>query len=774
MKKQNNKTLITDALANFFFGFRKIFLFLFLILTGYMVYSATQLKVDASFKKNIPLEHPYMKTYLEYQSEFGGANRVLIVLENTRGDIFEPKFFNVLENVTKDAGGIKGIERVSSIFTPDTRFIEVDEYGFSGGPVINAEFQPTEEGLRKIQQNVLKAGIVGRLVSNDFKSAMVSTQLLDIDPKTGEPLNFIELAKKLEVDIREKYQDDDIKIHIIGFAKMIGDVSDGAKGVLVFFALAILISAALVYWYSKSLILTFLPIATSIIAVFWQMGLLTIMGFGIDPMSILVPFLVFAIGVSHGVQMINAVSREVSLGTNCYDAAQAAFKRLLIPGGVALLSDTLGFLTLLLIEIDIIRELAVTASIGVAVIVLTNLILLPLLLSYVKLDKSFIEKTKKAQHWHDKAWLKLSGFGGKKHAKTIIIVTAFLTLFGGYFALNMKVGAQHAGAPALRADSVYNMDTDFVTKNFSIGVDLITVIVESKPDSCIDSTVMSAIDEFDWRMSNVDGVQSVISLPGIAKKINAAYNEGFPAWNILPKTGALLSQDTGRVPTSTGLLNDACSVIPVLIFTKDHKAETIETVIAAVKDYREKFPTKDVTYRLASAPVGVLAATNEVVAAAQLPMLFWVYGVVIFLCLITFVSVRGTLCVIIPLAVVSILAQATMSLLHIGLTVATLPVIALGVGVGVDYGIYIFSRMVASIRKGLPIREAYYKTLTMTGNAVIITGLTLAIAVSTWIFSDLQFQADMGILLTFMFLVNMIGAITLLPALAAVLYRNHH
>ncbi|PIP81327.1 MAG: multidrug RND transporter [Gammaproteobacteria bacterium CG22_combo_CG10-13_8_21_14_all_40_8] len=774
MKKNNITSVISDFLAELFFKNRKLFLFIFAAITIFMIYSAAHLRIDASFKKNIPLEHPYMKTYLEYQSQFGGANRVLIVLENKKGDIFQANFLGVLEKVTNEVASIKGIERVSSIFTPDTRYIEVDEQGFRGGPVIDADYQPTAEGLKKVQQNVIKAGIVGRLVSNDFVSAMVSTQLLDIDPQTGKNTDFIALAQSLEEGIRDKYQNDDIKVHIIGFAKMIGDVSKGAKGVLVFFALAIFISAILVYWYSKSAILTFLPIATSIIAVFWQLGLLTSMGFGIDPMSILVPFLVFAIGVSHGVQMINAVSREVSMGSSCFEAAKTAFKRLMIPGGVALLSDTLGFLTLLLIQIDIIRELAITASLGVAVIFLTNLILLPLLLSMLKLDKAFVDKTKHAQHWHDKVWLNLSGFGGKKWAVPTILITLVLTLFGSYFALNMKVGAQHAGAPALRADSIYNKDTDFVTKHFSIGTDLISVIVESKKDSCIDYDVMNAIDDFHWRMSNVEGVQSVISLPEIAKKINVAYNEGFPSWKVLPKTPSLLSQDTGRVPTSTGLLNDECSVIPVLIFTKDHKAKTIETVIAAVKQYKEDFPTQGVNYRLASAPVGVLAATNEVVAAAQLPMLYWVYGVVIFLCLITFGSVRGTLCVIIPLAVVSILAQATMSILHIGLTVATLPVIALGVGVGVDYGIYIFSRMVSSLRKGVTIRDAYYKTLTLTGNAVIITGLTLGIAVSTWIFSDLQFQADMGILLTFMFLVNMIGAITLLPALAAILYRKQH
>ncbi len=763
-------------IADIIFGWRALLLVIFAVVTIWLFYSAIHLRIDTSFKKNIPLKHPYMQTYLKYRDQFGGADRILIAVESRHGDIFNPKFFRVLENITKEMQAIPGIDpsHVSSIFTPGTRYIEVDEQGFQGGPVIYPDFQPNDSGFKKVLSNILKAGIVGRLVSNDFRSAMVTAQLLDKDPSTGKAIDYIQLAKALETRIREKYQDDDIGIHIIGFAKMIGDVAEGAKGVLVFFAIAITITLLLVLWYSKSWRLAILPVSTSIIAVIWQLGLLTTLGYGIDPMSILVPFLVFAIGVSHGVQMINAVGREVVAGATTLAAAKSAFMRLLMPGGVALASDTLGFLTLLLIEIDIIRELAVTASLGVAVIVLTNLLILPLLLSYVKLDERFKTKQRKAQVWQDRLWKKLSVFGRPQYAKKIVLVAIVVTAVGGYFAAQLKIGDQHAGAPALRPDSVYNQDTKFIVDHFAIGVDLITIITETKNDGCIDAGVMNEIDHFHWYMENVPGVQSVISLPMVAKRINAAFNEGHPEWNVLPRNSNLLAQATSRVPTSTGLLNSSCSVMPVLVFTKDHKAETIETVVNAVKQYKQKYQPDNVRYLLASAPVGVLAATNEAVSAAQKPMLAWVYGVVILLCLVSFRSVRGTICVIVPLAIVSILAQASMTLLEIGLTVATLPVIALGVGVGVDYGIYIFSRMINFIRAGLSIEEAYFNTLRLTGNAVIMTGLTLAIGVSTWIWSALQFQADMGVLLTFMLLVNMLGAITLLPALAALLYRKRN
>jgi predicted RND superfamily exporter protein len=228
----------------------------------------------------------------------------------------------------------------------------------------------------------------------------------------------------------------------------------------------------------------------------------------------------------------------------------------------------------------------------------------------------------------------------------------------------------------------------------------------------------------------------------------------------------MMVQATDSIKTSSGLLNRDCSVMPVIMFTTDHKAETIGRIVAEVKRFREQFGTDKVKFQLASSNVGVMAATNEAVQEAQFPMLVYVFSAIIVLCLISFRSFRGMLCVVLPLALVSLLAYALMSILEIGLKVNTLPVVALGVGIGVDYGIYIFSRFQSLLKEGKSIPEAYKITLSITGSGVVFTGLTLGIGVATWIFSPLKFQADMGIMLTFMFLVNMLGAVLLLPALA--------
>ncbi|MBE1301659.1 MAG: MMPL family transporter [Alteromonadaceae bacterium] len=766
---------IIDLLEVIVFRQRMLVILLFGIATGYLFMQATQLKLDAAFTKNIPLNHEYMVNYMKHRKDFGGANNVLVAVCDESGNIYNEKFFVALKNIHDQLFFIPGVDRsqVKSLFSPSTRFTEIVEGGFAGGPVIPADFQASNPAaLKTVSENIVKAGIVGRQVSEDFSCAMVTAQLLELDPTTGEKLNTLAFAGQLEEELRGQYEKDGITLHIIGFAKMIGDVANGAKDVVLFFTIAIAITAFMVFFFSKSLMLTLLPLLCSIIAVVWQMGLLTVIGFGLDPMSILVPFLVFAIGVSHGVQMINAVGKEVATGVTAKVASQSAFRKLLIPGGVALLSDTIGFMTLLVIDIGIIRELAITASMGVAVIILTNLILLPVMMSYLKFSDKYVEKAKSGNSSADKYWNAIAKCSTMGTAKYIIGATAILFVLGWFQAKQMKIGDLHAGAPALHETSRYNQDTFLITDKFEITVDYMSVLIEAAPESCTSYEVMEAIDNFQWKMANVDGVQSAISLASVSKVVNAGYNEGNPKWQIIPRNTQTLVQAISRVPTTSGLLNSNCSVMPIILFMEDHKAETITRVVAAVKEYRDEYQTESLTFNLASGPVGVMAAQNEAVEAAQDPMMIYVFGAVIILCLLSFKSLRATMSVVIPLYVVSVLAQALMTFLEIGLTVSTLPVIALGVGIGVDYGIYILSTMSQKLKDGVACRDAYFEALKERGSAVLFTGITLAIGVSTWVFSTLKFQMDMGILLTFMFIVNMLGAILVLPAIAAFFWHK--
>ncbi|HEX9782036.1 MAG TPA: efflux RND transporter permease subunit [Opitutaceae bacterium] len=768
----------TRRLEGFLFRRRALVVALFTLVTLVMVWASVRLRIDAGFTKQLPLRHEYIRTFLDHRDQFGGANRIVIALMTEQGDIFTREFFAALRKLTDEVFFIPGVDRptVTSLFTPNMRFVEVVEDGFAGGNIIPADFEPTPEGLQTVHENIIKSGRVGQLVANDFTGAIVSAQLLEVDPATGGRIDYIEVADHLETSIRgpilDEFADAGLTMHIIGFAKIMGDVSAGAREVVIFFFVSLVLTTLLVRVFAQAWRFTVLPVLCSIIAVVWQLNLLHLAGFGIDPMSILVPFLVFAIGVSHGLQMIRAYRAEIFAGHGQLEAARNSFSQLLIPGGVALATDTIGFITLLLIDIGIISELAITASLGVAVIIATNLFLLPVILSYVKLPGDYAARLHRRADWLKPIWLRVDAVTHPRPALVIIALAAGLFAIGLWKSREVRIGDLSAGVPELREESRYNRDTAAITSKFSIGVDVITTIVESVPNGCVEHDVMDLIDRFGWHVANVEGVQSVASLASVAKVINAGWNEGSLKWRMLPRSPQTLALSVSPVETSSGLLNADGSVMPVYIFLTDHKAETIDRVVAAVDEFRHQHNSERARFRLATGNVGVMAAANQVVKAAQFPMLLWVFASIIVLCLLTFRSWRATFCIVAPLALVSILAYALMAWLGIGLKVHTLPVAALGVGIGVDYGIYLFSRLEERLKQGDYFEDAMLESYAVSGTAIIFTGFTLALSVSTWLFSDLKFQADMGLLLAFMFVVNMLGAIILLPSLARWLYRH--
>ena len=761
------------------FNNRLIMLLIFAALTLFFGYQATQVRPVTSFEKMIPLEHPYIVNMLEHQDDMGNlGNSIRIAVAIKDGDIFSTEYMETLKRINDEVFFLPGVDRANlrSLWTPNVRWTEVTEYGFDGGPVASRPAYLTEEDLEELRINILKSGEIGRLVANNFKSTIIDVPLQESYPNPENQseqirLDYGEFSRLLEEKIRNEFQSENpnISVHIIGFAKKVGDLIDGIIKVVMFFAGALLITFVLLLIFTRCLKSSLTTLVCSVIAVIWQLGLLRTMGFGLDPYSILVPFLVFAIGISHGVQIINAMAIEYAGADDAYTAARRAFRSLYIPGIVALVSDGVGFVTLLLIEIEVIRELGIAASVGVGVIILTNLMLLPILMSYIGISKRAVDRNRDLASRPQKLWQTISGFAHPAVAPISVVLAILAFGFGIYYGKNVEIGDLDPGAPELRADSRYNLDNDFIIRNYSTSSDVLVVMVSTPPEMCSAYETMEAIDQLEWRMSNLAGVQSAMSLVTVAKQVIMGNNEGSLKWQALSRNQDNLNTAISRAPE--GMFNASCSLAPVMIFLNDHKADTLSRATAAVEEFAEEYNTENITFKLAAGNAGIEAATNVVIEKSQTKMLLTVYAVVILMCLITFRSIRAVLCIIIPLALTSVLANALMAFLGIGVKVATLPVIALGVGIGVDYGIYIYSRLETYLRQGLPLQEAYYETLKTTGKAVTFTGFTLAIGVATWIFSAIKFQADMGILLTFMFLWNMFGALWLLPALARFLIR---
>ena len=783
-------------LERLIFNHRRAVVILCALLTAVLGFSATKVGLNASFEKMIPQGHPYIRNYLDNKSQLRGlGNSVRIIVENESGDVFDPAYLETLKKINDEVFLTPGVDRawMRSLWTPNVRWTEVTEDGFRGGPVMPDSYDGSQLGVEQLRTNVARAGLVGGLIANDFRSSAIFVPLLDHDPTSGAKLDYWKFSRTIEDRVRAKYDTaaatenssanakaPKIHIRVIGFAMIIAALLDGMLHVMLYFVGAFAIAAAILFAYTRCLRSTALVLACSLIAVAWQIGLVALIGLELDPYTVLVPFLVFAIGVSHGAQKMNGVMQDIGRGTHRLVSARYTFRRLFLAGLTALVADAVGFAVLMMIDIPVIRDLALTASIGVGVLVFTNLVLLPVLLSYMGVSARAAARSLREELDEEKGrgvgalWQLLDRFAeNRRWAMSAVLASAVLALAGIAISQNLKVGDLDPGAPELRPQSRYNRDNAYVTAHYALSSDVFAVIVKTPTEGCLKYQTLLEADRLGWELQQLPQTQTTISLANAVRQITAGSFEGNPKWQTISRNQDMLNYGAQQASVNNpDLFNTECSVMPVLAYLTDHKAESLEGAMKVAEKFIAARKVDDAQFLPIAGSAGIEAVTNAVVRDASRTMLIYVYLAVICLCFITFRSWRAVVVAVVPLMITSILCEALMVILGIGIKVATLPVIALGVGIGVDYALYLLSLQLAGQRMGLGLPAAFARAVQFTGKVVALVGITLAAGVVTWVWSPIKFQADMGFLLTFMFIWNMLGALVLIPALSHFLLND--
>ena len=755
------------------FNNRLVILLCCLFLTLFLGFQATRTTLNASYDSMLPIHHPFIVNYFKHYDDLQSQeNAIRIAVSADQGTIISAHYLSVLQHISDQVYLLPGVNRpyMTSLWTSNTRWVAVTPDGLSSGPVIFNQFTGSLSDLAVVKKNIGETGQIGQLVSPDYTSSMIYVPLLERDNLTGKPLNYGDLARRLNA-IRDQYASQGVTLHIVGFAMIVGDMINGLDRILFFFGISIVLATAVLFWYTRCIRSTALVVTASLVAVVWQLGLLPLLGFDLTPYSILVPFLIFAIGMSHGAQKMNGVMQDIGRGTHPLVSARYTFRRLFMAGFAALTCDAVSFAVLLTIKIDAIQELALIASMGVAILIFTNLIMLPMLLSYTGVSKAAAVRSLR----HEAAegggrvshplWNFLDLFTQRRFAACAILGAVVLGGAGWLVGQRVQVGDLAPGAPELRQNSQYNRDNLYILKNYAIGNDSFIILVDTPANHCYDISTLLALDDLDWRLDQLPGVENASSIASFGQNATMLMTENSPKWFANVNNNATVQDYAQTVPAS--LANYSCNFDPVYVSLLDHKATTLNAVVKTVQDFAALPLNQSADFKisLAGGNAGVAAATNIVVAQANESMLALVYASVILFCFITFRSWRAVVCAVLPLVLTSILAQALMVLLHVGIKVATLPVIALGVGIGVDYALYVLSILLRQMRQGASLSEAYHRTLLFTGKVVVLTGFTLAAGVVTWAFAPIKFQADMGLLLAFIFLLNMLGALILLPSL---------
>ena len=754
------------------FNHRGVVLLLCALVTVLLGLHASRLQVNASFERMIPRSQPYIQNYLRHQQALRGmSNSVRVVVENTRGTIYDKDFLEAVRKANDLAFLMPGVDRswMRSLWTPSLRWTQVTEEGFRGGPVMPETWDGSPAASRQLEANILAAGLVGSFVADDFRSTLIALPLMEKNQETGLPLDYGAFSHELEARLRS-LENDHVRIHIVGFAKLVGDLIDGIGRIAGFFGAAVVIAALFVLAYTRCLRSTALLVGAALLGVVWLLGLLQLVGYVLDPYSVLVPFLIFSIGLSHGAQKMNGIMQDIGRGTHKLVAARYTFRRLFMAGLTALITNVVGFAVLMIVDIPVIRDLAVATSLGVGGLIFTKLVFVPVALSYTGVSAAAARRSVErdgAGAALGAPWVWLLPFTRTGPAIAALAVAAMLAAGGLAIGRHLKIGDIQAGAPELRPDSRYNRDSAFLTAHYGLSIDQFAVLQETAAGGCQTYDTLVEADRLELALRQVPGVQATTSAAGAVRVFFAGQNEGNPKFTALPRNPSALNTAIDNLKAYRPELGDShCALTPVIASLADHRAETLERVVQAAETFAARHDSGDRHFLLAAGNAGIEAATNVVVKAANTTMLAVLYGAVALLCFATFRSWRAVLVALVPLVITSILCEALMVMLDIGVKVATLPVIALGVGVGVDYALYILSVQLASLRAGHSLAEAYRHALQFTGKVVGLVGCMLAAGVCTWVFSPIKFQADMGVLLAFMFMWNMIGALVLIPALS--------
>ena len=763
------------ALEDVLFRYRGLFLAVLAVFTLASIALCTRLVLDTRVETHLPAEHEFIRTFLDYQEELLGTDRVMVILRAREGDIWNIAAMRKLKDVTDTLAALPHIDRrtVTSLWTPNVTYLEITEEGLHTEDIVDAGFTAdslTAEEVDRIRNRVLRGGLHGRLVSSDHTAALVVGSTTGTNPETGEKPDRLDLAARLETDLRQQLSDDTFEVHLVGVPTMMGDIAYGVKNaIVVLLPIGLLLTALLLWTWTHSWRLTALPLLCSTISLIWQLGLVGLLGYGFDPLTLVIPYLVFVVGAVHGIPQARIIAEGVAAGDEPIDAARKSFGRLLLPDSLALLVTAAALLVMAFIPVHTVRAVGITAAFGAASKIVSNLVLLPVLASYGPVGSGIARLANRSRQLGAVIAGACGPFARRGPAIAVIVACAALLALSTWQARERHFGDEHPGANELLPDSRYNRDANLFTGRFDLRMDLLLLIAEVPKDSCIDYEVVDYIDQLTWHMQNVPGVHSVMSATPVARFLNAMWNEGNPKWTGIPRNRYALMQAMSSVPAALGVFNIDCSVMQVQVFTDDHREQTVRAVTDAARAFREMNPSDRIQLRLASGGVAVQAATNEVLEDAERPMLLWPLAAILILALVAWRDWRAALACCAPHVLATGLGYAFMATAGIGVMTSTLPILALSIGIGSIFSFYLWDNLRWGLAQGIDLPEAWRTALHRVGGGVICMALALALTSSVWWFSAITAQAEAGRLLTLLIPVHALLALTLLPALAFLL-----
>ncbi len=756
--------------------FRFFFIASFILLSVFFLFCLKDLRIETNLGDFVPQRHPYILIQNKLTKVFGGLNQVSIALEVKRGDIFNKEFLAKVIRITNDLYLMDGINagRITSLSARKIKHIEADAEGFRVYRVLRdiPENQVQMEELRR--RIINNPNVYIRMVSEDFKSTLIQA-----DFESGTSSRYI--FRKLQ-EITQKEKDKNTNIYLAGRPILEGWLDFYLPKMLKILLFTIIVIAIILYLTFRSKRGVILPLLDSSLATVWAMGIITLLRFRLDPGTMLVPFLILALGVSHSVHAMKRYYEEMK--NKACDSKQAVINSvssLFAPGLTSIVTDGLAFLSLLLIPIATIRNMAAVAGLGVLCNFPTSFIFTPAILSFQRKPR-ILEIRKEERHTVVDKFLKRLVYLAINRKARRVVISGFI-LIGLLGIMGVKktvIGDNTEGSSHLYPSSPYNRAERFINQNFG-GTNSYYIFVEGEEqDSMIESKALNNIDSLQrFLRKEVKEVGYTISLADYVKAMNMAVFEGKREYLAIPPKTKTVAEyvflyDISSFPGDfTPVVSNDYSLANIKVDLKDHKANTINKVIDKTEEWLSNYNLGNpgVKFHYAGGDIGVLAAINEIIKKSLLSNIILITGLVLLYVSIAFGSISAALILLLPLSLSILIVFAILGFSGISLTMEFLPLASLSMGLGVNYGLYILFRMRREVkaREGREgIASVLKLSLLTSGKADFFSGMIVSLGVLVCIFSNIRLQAVFGTTLGIALILNMVGTLVLLPTLVSI------
>jgi predicted RND superfamily exporter protein len=729
------------------------------------------LRMGTDFEDLLPQSHPFIQLHNQIKGDFGGASAVVVSVEVKDGDIFTPDTLTLIDNLTQGVDTLSGVNHnlVSSLTHRTTRKITLDETGNIKSALYFDPSSPnlSQSDLDQMRRDVMaNPRVYGLMVSPDMKSAIIKGQMNeggDIDYRK----TFAELS-----ELRAKYASDKVKIHATGLPVLTGWVYTYLNQILqILLYTAALIFGLLVVYFRRFYGVA-LPLLGICLSSAWGLGFMTILGYTLDPLSMPIPFLIAARATSHGVQLVERYYYELEITKSGKKAARNALDALFRPGSLAITIDAIGIFVICLGAAPINIKLGYYAGFWGFSVIFTVHFMVPLFLT-------ILPEPKKKENNRSATTAVLYNFAkfivNPLNVKIGLIGTALAVVVASFFVAQVKFGESEPGSPILNRTHDYNISAKSINEHFP-GSEELFVVARTKDQNGIQRPeVVHAMEKFgDQMMARDPELGGYKAVPGLIRQVNMLTHSGDPRWAQIPDTqievAGLMSAYELSSPIPGAMkefMNPEGTDAVLSFFYKDHQATTLKRVVTNSKEFIKGIngTVENFELLLGGGIIGVSAAIDEenfhdTMLITPIVMLMAFIFVMIY-----YESLHAGWLMILPMLYATILTYGYMGFMNIGISVNTIPVIAVGVGVGIDYAVYIMDRIREEYEELHDLREAVLRALSTTGLAVGFTAATLIAGVIMWvILSDLRFQSDAALLLTVMLALNAVAAVLLVPA----------